>query len=151
DLPDGETHMYAVTARDRWNNTLHPSNPKAAVVEATELDVRPSATVTQDWDLGTVSYSTVTGGPDVDGPYIYWQCDRTAECDTVAGYRISRWDTATQTYRPLHTGLLPAQTRHYTDTKAARGDTYFYTLEAVRADGSVAGTFGWNCVFQDRG
>ncbi|MFF0837656.1 MULTISPECIES: PA14 domain-containing protein [unclassified Streptomyces] len=151
DLPDGETHMYAVTARDRWNNTLHPSNPKAAVIEATELDVRPSATVTQDWDLGTVSYSTVTGGPDVAGPSIYWQCDRTAECDTVAGYRISRWDTATQTYRPLHTGLLPAQTRHYTDTKAARGDTYFYALEAVRADGSVAGTFGWNCVFQDRG
>jgi fibronectin type 3 domain-containing protein len=150
DLPDGETHVYAVVARDRWNNALSPSDPKAAVVEATELELRPSVTVTQDWNLGTLSHSTLIGGPDEDGPSISWQCDKTAECDTVAGYRISRWDTATRTYQPLHTGLLPAQTRDYTDTKAARGGTYFYTLEAVRADGSVAGTYGWNCVFQDR-
>ncbi|MFF8478731.1 hypothetical protein [Streptomyces sp. NPDC015414] len=62
----------------------------------------------------------------------------------------SRWDTATHACHPLHTGLLPAQTRHCTVTKATRGGTHFYTLEAVRADGSVAGTYGWNCVFQDR-
>ncbi|MCX5091771.1 PA14 domain-containing protein [Streptomyces sp. NBC_00365] len=150
DLPDGETYVYAVVARDRWDNALPPSDPKVTVVEATELDVRPSVTVTRDWDLGSMGYGTVIGGPDQDGPSINWRCDKTAECDTVAGYRVSRWNAATKAYEPLHAGLLSAQTRAYTDTTAARGTTHFYTLEAVRADGSVAGTHVWSCVFQDR-
>lgn len=150
DLPDGETYVYAVVARDRWGNGLTPSDPKVTVVEATELDLRPSVTVTRDWHLGTMSWGTVIGGPGEDGPSVNWQCDNTAECDTVVGYRVSRWNAATEAYEPLHTGLLPAQTHRYTDTAAVRGNTYFYTLEAVRADGSVAGTHVWNCVFQDR-
>ncbi|WP_327187041.1 PA14 domain-containing protein [Streptomyces sp. NBC_01334] len=150
DLPDGETYVYAVVARDLWGNALPPSDLTVTVVEATELDVRPSVTVTRDWDLGSLGHGTVIGGPDEDGPSISWRCDRTAECDTVAGYRVSRWNAATQAYEPLHAGLLPAQTRAYTDTTAARGTTHFYTLEAVRADGGVAGTYVWNCVFQDR-
>ncbi|OQR61528.1 hypothetical protein B6E66_24415 [Streptomyces maremycinicus] len=150
DLPDGETYVYAVVARDRWDNALHPSDPKVTVVEATELDVRPSVTVVRDWELGSMGYGTVIGGPDEDGPSIGWRCDSTAACDTVAGYRVSRWNAATQAYEPLHLGLLPAGTRAYTDTTAARGTTHFYTLEAVRADGGVVGTHVWNCVFQDR-
>ncbi|WP_454320453.1 PA14 domain-containing protein [Streptomyces phaeoluteigriseus] len=150
DLPDGETYVYAVVAKDRWGNALHPSDPDVTVVEATELDVRPSLTVTRDWDLGTVGHGTVIGGPDEDGPSINWRCDKATECDTLAGYRVSRWDPATTAYEPLHAGLLPAETGSYTDTTAARGTTHFYTLEAVRADGTVAGTYVWNCVFQDR-
>ncbi|MEU1180159.1 PA14 domain-containing protein [Streptomyces sp. NPDC005820] len=150
DLPDGETYVYAVVARDRWGNALSPSDARVTLVEATELDVRPDLTVTRDWDLGGVGHGTVIGGPDEDGPSIGWRCDKAAECDTVAGYRVSRWNAATKAYEPLHAGLLPAQTRTYTDTTAARGSTHFYTLQAVRADGSVAGTYVWNCVFQDR-
>ncbi|WP_328938189.1 PA14 domain-containing protein [Streptomyces tauricus] len=150
DLPDGETHVYAVVARDRWNNALHPSDPKVTAVEATELDIRPSATVTRDWNLGTVAHGTVIGGPDEDGPSIGWRCTATAECDTVAGYRISRWNPTTKAYEPLHTGLLPARTESYTDTTATRGSTHFYTLQAIRPDGSVVGTHVWHCVFQDR-
>ncbi|MEU6807524.1 PA14 domain-containing protein [Streptomyces sp. NPDC046831] len=150
DLPDGETYVYAVVAKDRWDNALPPTDPNVKVVEATELDVRPSVTVTRDWQLGSLGYGTVIGGPDEDGPSINWRCDKTAECGTVAGYRVSRWNAVTKAYEPLHAGLLPADTRAYTDTTAARGATYFYTLEAVRADGSVAGTHVWNCVFQDR-
>ncbi|MFF9060949.1 PA14 domain-containing protein [Streptomyces sp. NPDC014882] len=150
DLPDGETHVYAVVARDRWDNLLPTGAPEVTVVEATELDVRPSVTVARDWDLGGLGHGTVIGGPDEDGPSITWRCDTTAACEEVAGYRVSRWNTATQAYEPLHAGLLPAGTRTYTDTAAARGTTYFYTLEAVRADGGVAGTYAWNCVFQDR-
>ncbi|MGX1540987.1 PA14 domain-containing protein [Streptomyces adustus] len=150
DLPDGETYVYAVVARDRWGNVLSPSAPGVTVVEATELDMRPSVTVTRDWHLGSMGYDTVTGGPGVTGPFINWRCDNTAECDTVAGYRVSRWNAATEAYEPLHTGLLPATTRTYRDTTAARGTSHFYTLEAVRADGSVAGTHVWSCVFQDR-
>ncbi|MGV9255672.1 PA14 domain-containing protein [Streptomyces sp. NPDC003697] len=150
DLPDGETYVYAVVAKDRWGNALPPSDPKVTVVEATELDVRPPATVTRDWNLGGLGYGTVIGGPGEDGPSVNWQCDKTAECETVAGYRVSRWNQATKAYERLHAGLLPAETRAYTDTTAARGTTHFYTLEAVRADGSVAGTHVWSCVFQDR-
>ncbi|MEU9405310.1 PA14 domain-containing protein [Streptomyces sp. NPDC048281] len=150
DLPDGETYVYAVVARDRWNNALPPSDPDVPVVEATELDVRPSVTVTRDWHLGSMGYDTLTGSPGVPGPSINWGCDKTPDCDSVAGYRISRWNTATKTYEPLHAELLPATTRTYTDTTAVRGATYFYTLEAVRTDGSVAGTHPWGCVFQNR-
>ncbi|MER5789095.1 PA14 domain-containing protein [Streptomyces sp. NPDC001980] len=150
DLPDGETYVYAVVAKDRWGNALPPSDPKVATLDATELDVRPSVTVTRDWDLGSMGYDTLTGGPGVNGPHISWGCDKTAECDTVAGYRIRRWNAATKAYEPLHAGLLPADTHAYTDTTAVRGTTYFYTLEAVHADGSIAGTHVWNCVFQDR-
>ncbi|MFC9290246.1 PA14 domain-containing protein [Streptomyces sp. NPDC057052] len=150
DLPDGETYVYAVVAKDLWGNALSPSDPKVTVVQATELDLRPSVTVVRDWDLGGMGYGTVIGGPAEDGPSITWQCDRTAECDDVVGYRVSRWNAATEAYEPLHAGLLPAETRAYTDTTAARGTTHFYTLEAVRADGGVAGTHVWNCVFQDR-
>ncbi|WP_164662814.1 PA14 domain-containing protein [Streptomyces sp. S1A1-7] len=150
DLPDGETSVYAVVANDRWDNALPPSDSKVTVVEATELDVRPSVTVTRDWDLGSMGYDTLIGGPGVKGPSINWGCDKTGECDNVAGYRVSRWNAATKAYEPLHAGLLPTETRAYTDTTAARGTTHFYTLEAVRADGSVAGTHVWSCVFQDR-
>ncbi|MCF4137133.1 hypothetical protein L1856_10475 [Streptomyces sp. Tue 6430] len=150
DLPDGETYVYAVVARDRWDNVLPPGAPEVTVVEATELDVRPSVTVVRDWDLGNLGHGTVIGGPDEDGPSITWRCDTTAACEEVVGYRVSRWNTATQAYEPLHAGLLPAGARTYTDTTAARGTTHFYTLEAVRADGGVAGTYAWNCVFQDR-
>jgi|GEM_PF-2887731 len=149
DLPDGETYVYAVVARDRWGNALPSSDPKVTVVEATELDVRPSVTVVRDWDLGSLGHGTLIG-PDQDGPSIDWRCDKTAVCDTVAGYRVERWNAATKAYEPLHAGLLPADTRAYTDTTAAPGATHFYTLEAVRADGSVAATYVWNCVFQDR-
>ncbi|MFD0308362.1 PA14 domain-containing protein [Streptomyces sp. NPDC127119] len=150
DLPDGETYVYAIVARDRWGNALHPSDPKVTPVEATELDVRPSVTVTRNWELGPTANGTVIGGPTEDGPSVGWNCTRATECDTVAGYRITRWNPTTKTYEPLHTDLLSPDTRRYTDTSAERGTTHFYTLQAIHPDGTVAGTHVWNCVFQDR-
>ncbi|MFI2765813.1 PA14 domain-containing protein [Streptomyces echinatus] len=145
DLPDGETHVYAVMAKDRWGNTLHPSDPKVTVVEATELDVRPSVTVTRDWNLGRLSHNATATRPSVD-----WQCTDTARCATVTGYRVSRWNPATNAYEPQHDGLLPADARTWADTTATKGNTYFYTLEAVTADGAVVGTYPWYTIFQDR-
>ncbi|MFI0503570.1 fibronectin type III domain-containing protein [Streptomyces albogriseolus] len=144
-LPDGETHVYAVTAKDHWGNTLHPSDPKVTVVEATELDVRPSVTVTRDWSLGTLGHNRTATRPSVD-----WQCTDTARCATVTGYRVSRWNPATKVYEPQHEGLLPADARTWEDATATKGNTYFYTLEAVTADGAVVGTYPWYTVFQDR-
>ncbi|MFJ7198082.1 MULTISPECIES: PA14 domain-containing protein [unclassified Streptomyces] len=145
DLPDGETHVYAVMAKDRWGNTLHPSDPKVTVVEATELDVRPSVTVTRDWNLGSLSHNATATRPSVD-----WQCTDTARCATVTGYRVSRWNPVTKAYEPQHDGLLPADARTWADTTTTKGNTYFYTLEAVTADGAVVGTYPWCTVFQDR-
>ncbi|MFF8523198.1 PA14 domain-containing protein [Streptomyces werraensis] len=144
-LPDGETHVYAVVAKDHWGNTLHPSDPKVTVVEATELDVRPSVTVTRDWSLGSLGHNRTATRPSVD-----WQCTDTARCATVTGYRVSRWNPATKAYEPQHDGLLPADARTWEDATATKGDTYFYTLEAVTADGAVVGTYPWYIVFQDR-
>lgn len=147
-LPDGGAYVHAVVAKDRWGNALPPTDPRVTVVEGTELDVRPSVTVTRDWELGSLGHDTVMGAPG--RPSINWRCDKKPECDTVAGYRVSRWNPATEAYEPLHTGLLPAPTRTYGDTTAVPGNSYFYTLEAVRADGGVVSTYVWNCVFQNR-
>ncbi|MFD3412367.1 fibronectin type III domain-containing protein [Streptomyces cyaneofuscatus] len=145
DLPDGRTHVYAVMAKDHWGNTLHPSDPKVTVVEATERDVRPSVTVTQDWSLGRLGHNRTATRPSVD-----WQCTDTARCATVTGFRVSRWNPTAKAYEPRHDGLLPAGARTWEDATATKGDTYFYTLEAVTADGTVVGTYPWYIVFQDR-
>ncbi|MGW7050085.1 PA14 domain-containing protein [Streptomyces sp. NPDC054887] len=144
-LPDGGTHVYAVMAKDHWGNTLHPSDPEVTVVEATELDVRPSVTVTRDWSLGGLGHNRTATRPSVD-----WQCTDTARCATVTGYRVSRWNPATKAYETQHEGLLPADARTWEDAAATKGNTYFYTLEAVTADGAVVGTYPWYTVFQDR-
>jgi hypothetical protein len=63
---------------------------------------------------------------------------------------VSRWNPVTKAYEPQHDGLLPADARTWADTTATKGNTYFYTLEAVTADGAVVGTYPWYTVFQDR-
>ncbi|MFJ8586632.1 PA14 domain-containing protein [Streptomyces sp. NPDC093595] len=144
-LPDGETRVYAVIAKDHWGNGLHPSDPKVTAVEATELDVRPSVAVTRDLNLGSLSHNPTAARPSVD-----WQCTDTTRCGTVTGYRVSRWNPVTKAYEPQHDGLLPADARTWTDLTATKGNTYFYTLEAVTADGAVAGTYPWHTIFHDR-
>lgn len=150
DMPDGETYVYAVVASDRWSNRLSPSDPSVVKVTATELDVRPSVRVTSDWRLGSRGQSTVSGAPAQ--PSINWSC-AVAECETVAGYRMSRWNEATKAYEPRHTGLIPPTAggpTWWTDTAAVPGNTYFYVLEALRADGGVVATHAWNTVYQNR-
>ena len=145
DLPDGTKHVYAVVAVDRWGNKLPPSDPKVTVVEATELDVRPSVTVTRNWALGALGHGTTI----TIRPTVTWQCTDTALCDTVVGYRVSRWNPAAGAYEPQHDGLLPTATRTWEDATATKQNTYFYTLEAVTADGSVVGTYPWYTIFRD--
>ncbi|MFD5098593.1 PA14 domain-containing protein [Streptomyces albidochromogenes] len=147
-LPDGETYVYAVVAKDRWGNGLQPGGSGVTHVSATELDVRPSVPVHRDWPFGLVSHDTVTSGGY--GPTANWRCESATLCPPVTGYRVNRWNPATEAYEPLHDGLLAPGTRTYTDGTATRGDTYFYTLEALRADGSVAGVYDWSTVVQDR-
>ena len=149
DLPDGQSYVYAVVAKDRWGNALLPGAAGVTHVDATELDVRPSWTPGRHWPLGggDPSHDTLIGGP---GPSVNWKCDDAATCATITGYRVSRWNQATQAYEPLHDGLLPAETRSYIDATGTRGDTYFYVLEAMRADGIAVGWYDWYTVVQDR-
>ncbi|HEY9370783.1 fibronectin type III domain-containing protein [Streptomyces sp.] len=147
-LPDGETYVYAVVAKDRWGNVLQPTAPGVTRVPANELDVRASSPFDyEDWELGTLAHDSLIGSL---GPSVNWKCDNTALCETVTGYLIRRWNPATRAYEPLHSGLLPAETRSYIDTTATKGDTYFYTLEALRADGTRAGVNWWYTIVQDR-
>ncbi|WP_052499185.1 PA14 domain-containing protein [Streptomyces vietnamensis] len=150
-LPDGETYVYAVVANDRWDNHLPPSDPAVVKVTATELDVRPSVQVTTAWELGSIGHNSRTAAPYQ--PSIHWGCAATVTaCETVTGYRMSRWNEATKAYEPQHAGLIqvPASGTWWTDTTATPGSTYFYLLEALRADGSVAGTYAWYTVYEDR-
>ncbi|MEV6682716.1 hypothetical protein AB0N09_38505 [Streptomyces erythrochromogenes] len=142
--PEGGTYVYAVIAKDRWGNSLSYSDQRVATVTATELDLRPAATLpTTGQDLIGMSWNTKVSGTDV--PSMHWWCWKAATCAEIAGYRISRWNPATSAYQPLHTGLLPNTTESYADQSAAPGSAYFYTFEALRADGSALATHSWVC------
>jgi fibronectin type 3 domain-containing protein len=148
-LPDGETYVYAVTASDRWGNSLYPATSAAVpTVTATELDLRPSVTVPSEGRLTRFSPDTMVTG--VRTPTVTWQCTEAALCDPIAGYRVSRWNPATKAYEPLHSDLLPATDRSWSDTTATPGNTYFYTFQALRADGGVVATYAWGAVYQNR-
>ncbi|MFE5620510.1 hypothetical protein ACFQ8S_00305 [Streptomyces virginiae] len=89
----------------------------------------------------TVAPGPVSGlkaTPRGDGMLLSW----TAPTEGIAGYRVSRWNPATSACEPLHTGLLPTTTESHVDQSAAPGSTYFYTFEALRADGSGGGGSG---------
>ncbi|GHF94814.1 fibronectin type III domain-containing protein [Streptomyces filamentosus] len=136
-VPDGETVVYAVAAWDTSRNQLSLDGPDIAKVTAQELDVRPSVDVVDDWNLsGGMGWSDITTG----APSLSWSCFTAAACAEITGYRMSRWNAATSTYEPLHAGLLPTTGTRHTDTTALPGGTYFYTFQALRADGTVVAT-----------
>ncbi|MEJ8646360.1 hypothetical protein WKI68_44055 [Streptomyces sp. MS1.HAVA.3] len=145
--PDGETYVYAVIAKDRWDNRLWLDDPKVATVTATELDLRPSVTVVTTGLLNGGSYATVITGPS--RLVVSWGCYDASLCDPIVGYRVSRWNPSTEAYEPLHAGLLPTATRNYTDDTAAQGNTYHYTFEALREDGSTAMSHAWATTIAD--
>ncbi|MFD0375703.1 PA14 domain-containing protein [Streptomyces sp. NPDC127112] len=142
DLPDGQTRVYAVIAKDRWGNQLSPNDPQTATV--TEQDLRPTVTVPEGGRLNGASWTGVVYG--ADAPTLWWQCTVAATCDPIAGYRVSRWNPATGSYEPLHSGLLPASDRSYSDTTAQPGSAYYYTFEALRADGTSVASFNWQSI-----
>lgn len=143
-IPEGGTYVYAVIAKDLWDNALSSEDPQVATVTATELNLRPSVTLpTTGQDLIGMSWNNMVTGPNAPG--IYWRCWESARCAEIAGYRVSRWNPTASAYQPLHTGLLPNTTESYVDQSAAPGATYFYTFEALRADGSAVATHSWGC------
>ncbi|WP_051845705.1 fibronectin type III domain-containing protein [Streptomyces globisporus] len=137
DIPDGESRVYAVTAMDRWTNHLSPYGADIARVSASELDLRPSLNVTDDWNLsGYITWSDVT----TSAPALGWTCFQAESCAQITGYRLSRWNPTTKTYEPLHTGLLPTTNTGFVDRTTVSGQAYFYTLQALRADGTTVAT-----------
>ncbi|SED02362.1 PA14 domain-containing protein [Streptomyces sp. TLI_105] len=137
DVPDGQARVYAVIAMDRWTNFLSLYGPDITKVSASELDLRPSVNVTDDWNLsGYLAWSDVT----TSAPSLGWGCFQAESCAQITGYRLSRWNPATKAYEPLHTGLLPATNTGFVDRTTVPGQTYFYTFQALRADGTTVAT-----------
>ncbi|MER5916021.1 PA14 domain-containing protein [Streptomyces sp. NPDC001982] len=132
DLPDGEDYVYTVVAVDRWNNGLSVTDSSIPTVTATELDVLPSTPlVNGDPVFGSWGWSV-----SEDAPTLSWSCQNAAICAGVTGYRLSRWNPTTGAYEPLLNESLPATTTRYTDTTAPLGQTSFYRVSGILADGT---------------
>ncbi|MEU2289049.1 PA14 domain-containing protein [Streptomyces sp. NPDC013178] len=136
-LPDGEEYVFTAVADDRWGNQLPFTDPSVPYVTATELDVRPSVPAPEGSPVSVTSgWSLYKWMP------VSWKCAPGADCSQVTGYHVDRWDPALGAYVRLT--QAPLTTDHYEDPGVKLGDTYFYRVTAVMADGSesVPGT-GW--------
>lgn len=135
DAPDGETSVYAVVAEDVWDNVLSPDNPSVTTVTATELALEPAEAVGSDpgpvYGGGGWTASEAVSGP-------YWSC-RAADCADVTEYRLSRWNPVTGAYEPLHTEPAVAGKADYSykDPTQPLGQTSYYRIVGVRADGTL--------------
>ncbi|MFD7323141.1 PA14 domain-containing protein [Streptomyces sp. NPDC059875] len=146
-LPDGETDLYAVVAKDRWGNALYPAtSADAATVTATELDVRPSVTVVKE---GALNGASGGGLSWTNLPSFWWRCTDAALCGPITEYRLNRWNPATARYETVQTTGPVASEGRFEDRTAVPGNTYFYTFEALRADGTTVARYVWDFVYAD--
>ncbi|MFI6034215.1 fibronectin type III domain-containing protein [Streptomyces sp. NPDC051315] len=130
-LPDGEDYVFTAVADDRWGNQLPLTDPSVPHVAATELDVRPPVTAPEGSPISVISgWTQYTWMP------MYWKCAPGADCSQVTGYHVDRWDPAQGAYVRLTQAPLPAGADRYEDPGAKLGDTYFYRVTPVLADGS---------------
>ena len=135
DVPDGETLVYAVIARDEWGNWLSLNDPSVPTVTATELDTTPAEPIHADNAplIGGGGWSTSSE----DITEFHWRCEGDV-CGDITQYRMSRWNPQTRTYEPL--GTLPAVpgTTHYSyrDATQPLGQISYYRVVGVLADGT---------------
>ncbi|MGW6362041.1 PA14 domain-containing protein [Streptomyces sp. NPDC055092] len=135
-VPDGETYVYAVTAEDQWGNELPVTSPSVPNVTSTELSLEPADAVGSD--PGPISGG---GGwqasEDISGAY--WRCTDPVACADIKEFRISRWNQQTGTYELLAT--MPSDggttSQYYRDETQPLGETSFYQVTGVRADGTT--------------
>ncbi|WP_329571897.1 fibronectin type III domain-containing protein [Streptomyces sp. NBC_01361] len=136
DVPDGETYVYAVTAEDKWGNELRITDPSVPNVTSTELSLEPADAVGSD-------PGPIAGGggwratEDISGAY--WRCTDPTPCADITEFRISRWSQETGTYEPLATVPSDGGTtsQYYRDETQPLGETSFYRVIGVRADGTT--------------
>ncbi|NBM19713.1 PA14 domain-containing protein [Streptomyces sp. GC420] len=134
DVPDGQTLVYTVVARDVWRNALSPTDPTVPTVTATELSLVPPESVGSD--TGPLYGGGGWTGVE-DATKLHWRCAGEV-CGTVTEYRVSRWNPLTGTYEPLHTEPAVAGTTYYShlDETQPLGETSFYRVVGILADGT---------------
>ncbi|MGW0928376.1 PA14 domain-containing protein [Streptomyces sp. NPDC002644] len=137
DVPNGESKLYSVIAKDRygnWSKVTDPALPSAAV---TELDIVPGEPADEAgqplWGSGGWTMSE-------EIQQVAWICSTaSALCDDIVEYRVSRWNPETQSYELLSTAQpLPAgEYVHFTDETQPLGSVSYYRVVGVLADGTV--------------
>ena len=134
DIPDGETLVYAVTARDKWGNSLPVTDPSVPTVSSTELDTRAAESIHADNAplLGGGGWTWTSDITEFD-----WRCEGDV-CTDITAYRISRWDPVTRTYGLLDTVPAVPDTSRYTylDETQPLGQVSYYRVVGVRTDGT---------------
>ncbi|MEU8711921.1 PA14 domain-containing protein [Streptomyces sp. NPDC048663] len=132
-LPDGEESCFFVDAVDDAGNSAFQWTGNAQIVTATELDMTPSVATPEGSPL-RLDVSAVEGG---EGNRLAWSGPGAGDdgsAGSAAGYRIYRWDPATDAYERI--GEASAGTSEYVDTGVRRGTTSYYWVTGVRADGT---------------
>jgi fibronectin type 3 domain-containing protein len=136
DVPDGETLVYDVRAKDTWGNMLSLSDPSYPTVTGTEPDLTPS------------EYTNTGNGPlfpssgwqhTEDITPALWDCRGTA-CADLTQFRVSRWNPATRSYQ--HLATVPATKPDtdyyfsYLDPTQPLGSISYYRVVGVYTDGT---------------
>ncbi|MFQ3560365.1 PA14 domain-containing protein [Streptomyces gramineus] len=132
-LPDGEESCFIVDAVDGAGNSAFQWTGQAQIVTATELDMTPSVATPEGSPL-RLDVSAVEGG---EGNRLTWSgpgAGGDGSSGSAPGYRIYRWDPATDAYEKI--GEASAGTSAYVDTGVRRGTTSYYWVTGVRADGT---------------
>ncbi|MFJ8360404.1 fibronectin type III domain-containing protein [Streptomyces sp. NPDC093984] len=137
DVPNGETYVFTVIARDKWGNSMSANDPSAPQVTATELTIAPGEPIGADQGPLYGSGGWHRGSEDI-APTL-WDC-RGDTCGDIKEFRVSRWNPATETYDFLAT--VPAEKPEseyyfsYLDPTQPLGTISYYRVVGVRADGS---------------
>ncbi|MYS22484.1 MULTISPECIES: PA14 domain-containing protein [unclassified Streptomyces] len=130
--PDGETVTFFVVAVDPWAN--HVAWADAPTVTVTEPDNRP------DDARGEETGPLTIVNPDTIGNlgYVQWTCDDAPLCAGIVEYRMDKWNASTQTYVPYKTVAGSKGPDYRTGLSMVRGDTTYFRISGVRADGTTA-------------
>ncbi|MER6071491.1 hypothetical protein ABT187_22110 [Streptomyces sp. NPDC001817] len=136
-MPDGETFVLTVVARDKWGNVLPTDAPSAPQVTATELTIAPGEPIHAD--KGPLYGSGGWHLQSEDIAPALWSCGGDT-CGGIEEFRVSRWNPATGTYGFL--ASVPAQKPasayyfSYLDPAQPLGTVSYYRVVGVRADGT---------------
>ncbi|WP_165985089.1 PA14 domain-containing protein [Streptomyces sp. YIM 98790] len=127
-LPDAEQVRYSVVAVDQYGNRLSPGS-EAAVVELTELDMRPPV-------------EPAPGGPFVSlsadqNGRVVWLVAAEAErpAEEITGFLVHRWNRGSGDWELL--AELPEDDWSYYDRTIPGGTTTYYRVAAVYQDGET--------------
>ncbi|WP_216591613.1 fibronectin type III domain-containing protein [Streptomyces brasiliscabiei] len=128
-LPDGEERCFFVDAVDDDWNSHYKWTRSPNVVTATELDTTPSVPTPE----GSPLVVDVFAAKGDEGNRVRWRGLGGSPL-AAGGYRVHRWNPATETYEKL--ADLGRTAFDYFDTGAGRGTTTYYRVTPVAADGT---------------